>query len=154
MARARDTQRGKVYKAEEHLPEALKGRKFETLVECQAYYDRIVHSRWWLRRAMPTQIFLRDGRGTRMARAYSNWAGGYINLPRWSRKEIVMLHELAHILHRRSNRYLGRADPRSHGASFVRAFLDLVRRWMGPETAKVLRESMLEPGVRIVNRRG
>jgi len=146
----RDTQRGKVYKAERHVAE---GRKFGTLVECQAYYDRIVHSRWWLRRAMPTQIFLRDGRGTRMARAYSNWAGGYINLPRWSRCEIVMLHELAHVL--RCRRYGGAndIDHRPHGAGFVRAFLDLVGRWMGAETAKALRESMLEHGVRIVNRR-
>lgn len=151
MTRTRDTQRGKVYKAECHLPEALTGRKFETLAECQAYYDRIVRSRWWKARAIETPIFLKDGRGTRMARAYSNWAGGYINLPRWSRHEIVMLHELAHILNNRSHQR--GADRRPHGAGFVRAFLDLVGRWMGLETAKALRESMLEHGVRIVNRK-
>lgn len=148
----RDTQRGKVYKAEDHLSEALKGRKFKTLVECQAYYDHITRSRWWKTRAIKTPIFLRDGRGTSIARAYSDWAGGYINLPRWSRYEIVMLHELAHVLRSRSHQR--GVDTRPHGAGFVRALLDLVRRWMGPETAKALRASMLEHGVRIVNRKG
>jgi putative metallohydrolase (TIGR04338 family) len=151
MARVRDTQRGKVYKAEEHLPEALKGPKFETLADCQAYYDHITQSRWWKARAIETPIFLRDGRGTRTASAYSNWAGGYINLPRWSRYQIVMLHELAHILNNRSRQH--GADRRPHGAGFVRAFLDLVGRWIGPNMARVLRESMLEHGVRIVNRK-
>jgi len=147
----RDTQRGKVYKAEKHVPE---GRKFKTLVECQAYYDRITRSRWWMSRAESVTIVLRDGRGCSNARAWtSSFSGTFILLPRWSRCEIVMLHELAHVL--RCRRYGGAndIDHRPHGAGFVRAFLDLVGRWMGAETAKALRESMLEHGVRIVNRR-
>ena len=153
MARVRDTQRGKVYKAEAHLPEALWGRKFKTLPECQTYYEHIVGSRWWKGRAAVIPVMLRDGRGTSVARAFAVTGIAFINLPRWSRQELWMLHELAHVLYRHGYEYQNTRDTRPHGAAFVRLFLDLVRRWMGPETAKALRESMLEHGVRIVNRK-
>lgn len=50
MKRPRDSQRSKLYKAEDCAP---KGEQFETVAECQAYVDRITASAWWCTYQVP-----------------------------------------------------------------------------------------------------
>lgn len=139
--RQRDNQRAKLYKAER---EAFKG-KFPcdelhdwSVEDCQRYVDKIQKSKWWKKRCrFYPRIIVGDGRGHRRAVAYhmtlSRNPG--IALPLWSRKEWVILHELAHHL------VYGHHPNGSaaHGREFAKEFLALVRRWLGPEEAKALK---------------
>lgn len=62
--------------------------------------------------------------------------GWGINLPRWARVEVVIVHELAHIL-------TPEAEP-WHGREFCRNYLALIKRWLSTEQAKALRASFKE----------
>jgi len=55
-----------------------------------------------------------------------------ISLPPWSRNKLFLCHELAHFL---SGPQIG------HHGKFVSNYIQLVRRFMGPETAKLLKTS-------------
>ena len=71
------------------------------------------------------QVQVRDGRGRRHAGALQNQ--GVILLPRWSRRERVILHELAHL-----------ATPSSfapHGPEYAAVYLELVQHFMGAAAA-------------------
>lgn len=70
---------------------------------------------------------IRDGRGARCAIAYTDL--GEIALPRAMRKPLIIMHEMAHIL-------TPRKDIAPHGPEFTRAYLDIVRRFLG--TAKAI----------------
>lgn len=130
MKRPRDSQRSKLFQAENCLPLV---NHLPTVPAIQSYVNKILHSRWWKNRFTVTTIKVEDGRGRRTAAAWHTHFAGIIAMPRWSRYELVILHELAHI-----------ATPEncaSHGREFARNFVDLVTRRMGNDTAKALKAS-------------
>lgn len=140
----------RVYRAEDkaaanHPATPLDG----TLPAAQRYVDRIVASAWW-RATCPNvawpvvKVEVREGRqggGYCLYRAARYRAGvkmtirlghGHLHgcpaiADRW-----VILHELAHVL-------AVRGGHRGHGRDFARAYLALVRRWLGPDAAAALR---------------
>ena len=57
----------------------------------------------------------------------------------WALRELVVLHEIAH--------HLSDADP-PHGPEFIATFCDLAETVMGPEVAHVLRVVYAKEGVR------
>jgi len=57
----------------------------------------------------------------------------------WALRELVVLHEIAH--------HLSDADP-PHGSEFIATFCDLAETVMGPEVAHVLRVVYAKEGVR------
>ena len=132
MKRPRDSQRSKLYEAEggDFIP---KGNHLPTVAAIQSYVDGIVGSRWWKNRFTITTVYVEDGRSHRTALAFCSPSAGWITMPRWTRHERYILHELAHVATPN--------DCAAHGREFARNFLLLVGRWMGRDAAKVLKAS-------------
>jgi putative metallohydrolase (TIGR04338 family) len=134
--RPRDSQRSKLYRAERTVGA---GHHFPSVAHCQAQVDRILASAWWKARFPALdQVQVRDGRGRRHAGAHQSH--GAISLPRWSRRERIILHELAHL-----------ATPASfaaHGPEYAMVYLELVGHFMGATAARDLAEAFRAHRVR------
>jgi putative metallohydrolase (TIGR04338 family) len=162
---ARDTQRAKVYAAEEFVrtlfdrasehgnrtveffgtnltlpPEA----RFASVETVQRYVDEVlalrsVRERW----PGATQLTARPRRGLTAAHYERDGDGAAIAVPErrasWALRELVVLHEVAH--------HLCDADP-PHGPEFVATFCELAEAVMGPEVAHVLRVVYAKEGAR------
>jgi len=138
---ARDSQRSKVYTAEGAIRGM--GETLPQVDDMQAYVDRLVKYAWFRRRyPAVNKINVRDGRGQR--NAIAKW-GNIIAMPKWSRREPIVLHEVAH--HCTDSVY-GKRGVAAHGWQFAATFLELVRYAMGEEAAKALRASYREHKVR------
>ncbi len=162
---ARDTQRAKVYAAEEFVrtlfdraaehgnraieffgtsltlpPEA----RFASVESVQRYVDDVLASPA-VRRRWPqaARLGVRTRRGTSAAHYEVDEGGAVIAVPeaqtRWALRELVVLHEIAH--------HLCEAAP-PHGRQFVATFCELTDAVMGPEVAHVLRVVYAREGVR------
>lgn len=156
----RDYQRSKVYAAESCLPNGEDWRKDRNMERLQAYCDKLCDSAWFKRRwgtgpgGKPWRFTLKDGRGARIARG-----GSFrLKLPRWSRTEATVLHEMAHTLcHFRQKQcsHCGHVTRTSHtmvaahGRHFAKTMLELVEHQMGKETADLLRKSYRAEKVRL-----
>lgn len=161
----RDTQRSKVYAAEQFVrtffdraaergnrsvdffgtqltlpPEA----RFGSVDSVQRYVDDVlslpaVRMRW----PAVAPLAVRARRGVAAAHYEHDGAAATIAVPdrdaRWALRELVVLHEIAH--------HLNRAEP-PHGPEFVDAFCGLAGAVMGPELAHVLRVVYAKEGVR------
>lgn len=166
MSAARDSQRSRVYAAEEFVrtlfdraaehgsnsveffgtqltlpPEA----RFGSLDGVQRYVDDVlalpaVRRQWGL----PAPLRVRARRASTAAH-YENQAGaGVIAVPddhdaNWAMRELVVLHEIAH--------HLCDAQP-AHGSRYVTTLCTLADLVMGPEVGHVLRVVYAKEGVR------
>lgn len=135
----RDSQRGKLYKADDVL------KSFAEPLPTVKDVERFVRKVWALKRvhiaflkATPprSEPRVKDGRGTRIARG----GNGHINIPLWARNSAVVLHELAHTITRRE---YGMAVP-GHGWEYCGVFLKLVLYVMGREAHDTFKSSMKE----------
>lgn len=139
----RDNQRSKVYKAEQVIRET--GEKFETVKEVERYLETVKKKAFIARRygteLNKCEIRVEDGRGCK--RAFGGYYG--IVLPKWARKESVILHEVAHLIqYRKYKKY----DVEGHGWEFCDIFLNLVQGMLGKETRDILQKSFKENKVR------
>jgi putative metallohydrolase (TIGR04338 family) len=138
VRRARDSTRSRLYRAEgrafERNGEARGGlERYETIEECQEYVDYLV-KRYGdtlriCRAAAGSRavVVVTDGRGARAATARRVAGQRYrINLPRWARKQWVILHEFAHCLVNGRRPHVA-----SHGPEFCAAYVALVRAEVG-----------------------
>ncbi len=162
---ARDSQRGKVYAAEqfvrtlfdraaEHGSRAVdffgspltlppEGR-FASVDSMQRYVDSVlnhpgVRGRW----PDIIGVTVRSRRGVTAAHYERRDSDATIAVPadndRWALRELVVLHEIAH--------HVCDATP-PHGPEFVAAFCELAGLVMGPEAEHVLKVVYLKEGVR------
>lgn len=137
----RDINRQRVYRAEKRV---VQGKIFETVPEVQTYVNRIVMSAWWKKRTVISTVIVKDGRrrrrgsGGRM-RLEDGELVGFIKMPKWTRYETYVLHELAHVIDTENR----------HGRGFVLAYLGLVERFMCPEVAQQLKREMAKENVTI-----
>jgi len=162
---ARDTQRAKVYAAEEfvrtlfdrasergnraveffgtNLPSTPEAR-FSSVETVQRYVDdvlalRSVRERW----PAAAPLTVRPRRGLTAAHYERDDDGATIAVPErrtsWALRELVVLHEVAH--------HLCDVHP-PHGPEFVATFCELTEAVMGPEVAHVLRVVYAKEGVR------
>jgi putative metallohydrolase (TIGR04338 family) len=144
----RDSQRSKVYKAEQAAfnPFGDVGvMTLSTVPEMQAYVDHMRASKWWEGCRYPKiTITVTDGRGrSRFACATIDYRGRVIKMPSFARKNWVVLHEVAHhIAREQGSGWL-------HDWRFCEIYLDLVRRMMGKAAHDALRASFKKHGVRI-----
>ncbi len=139
MDRPRDSQRQKVYDAES----VITGKIF-SWQETQEYVSRVTHSKFWLSLGGRPGVTCKDGRGRSHA-AGSNFQG-YVTMPRYSRFESALLHELAHVL---TDYWLP-----GHGATFASNYLKLVRHFMGVEYWKKLKASFKLHKVKMTLQKG
>lgn len=134
---ARDSQRSKVYASEQaYVDQWGAGRSLPTVGNIQEYVDDIIRSHWFLDTYLDDfdRIEVRDGRGRRRAGGHGRqlpnglWVG-VIKMPRWSRYELYVLHELSHVLTDYDEAVVGEALP-PHGRHFCHNFVTLVQRFM------------------------
>jgi len=144
----RDTQRAKVYRAEDEARKEFKTpsceiEKWNSLTDCYRFAHKVVGSKWFQQRWPHIEgVKFCDGRGTRIASYHGTYNGEIrINLPRWSRTKWIILHEISH----------GTSDHKenaSHGREFCSNFLNLVARFMGAAAATALRKNFKAQRVR------
>jgi hypothetical protein len=137
--RVRDTQKSRVYAAEDAFRRLIDDRAIVDRVAAWAFIEKVERDKWFRRTYGVWSFRIKDGRGTRIAR------GGYgrLNLPRWSRTPVVMLHEISHNV-------TGAFECRggAHGWEYCRAMLALVRHFLGREAHDKLRACYRERRVR------
>lgn len=150
MTRVRDTQRGKLYRAEQAFWHGAYGGdcaggavRLETMAEVEAFAESVLAKRSVQRRfgwQRPLEEY-RDGRGRRSAYA----EGGYaIGVPRSLRSRWVVLHELSHVIVQRTFH----PEPAWHGWEFADVYLQLVWCVLGKEAHNGLRDAFRANGVR------
>jgi putative metallohydrolase (TIGR04338 family) len=156
---ARDTQRARVYAAEEFVRTLFdraaehgnrvvdffgaqltlppEGR-FATAASVQRYVDDVL-----AHVGADRALTVRPRRGATAAHYERSDEGATIAVPdrrsTWALRELVVLHEIAH--------HLSDAEP-PHGPEFVATFCELAQAVMGPEVAHVLRVVYAKEGVR------
>ena len=135
MTRPRDSQRARLYRAE-GLVDA--GRRLPTVERMQAWVDGLVATEWLVARWGERSIEVRPGHGHR--RATADAANGVLQMPKWARSELVMLHEVAHCL--------TPATVAHHGPEYAGVLLALARRAIGPATAQRLEDAFAAERVR------
>ncbi len=132
--RPRDSQRARLYRAE---GEVDCGRRLPTVAKMQAYVDDLVSADWFLARWGERSFDVRPGFGHRRATADEH---GVLQMPKWARSELVLLHEVAHCLAPRT--------VASHGPEYAGVLLALARRAMSPGTAQSLEDAFAAQRVR------
>ena len=139
MARSRDSQRARVYRAERVIHSTEAEPRY-TMTKTRAYVRRVEKSALWAEmRRYRAAVDIGDGRGRSNAAAFAGL--NYITLPIWSRQPAVILHELAHLT--------VSTTAAGHGPEFAQAHLKLVSRFMGAPAAKRLRDSYRANGVKV-----
>jgi putative metallohydrolase (TIGR04338 family) len=133
-ARPRDSQRARLYRAE---GEVDPGRRLPTVERMQAYVDGLAGADWFLARWGPQSFEVRPGFGHRRATATEE---GVLQMPKWARTELVLLHEVAHCL--------TPTTCAAHGPEYAGVLLALARRGMGPGTAQALEDAFARQRVR------
>lgn len=133
--RPRDSQRARLYRAEGTVDA---GRRLPTVERMQAWVDGLVATGWFVARWGERSFEVRPGFGHR--RATADAANGVLQMPKWARSELVLLHEIAHCL-----------TPltfASHGPEYAGVLLALARRGMGPGPAQRLEDAFAAERVR------
>lgn len=141
----RDQQRARLYAAEA----VLQSGTLDSVKECQEYVNKVL-GRAYVRKhyQLPKEIKVLDGRRRRSACADFDRDWGYvIRLPRWSRSEQVILHEIAHHV-------WGSSRGGDHGPRFAAIYLDLVRHMLGADEAAKLQTRFRLFGVRVLSKTG
>lgn len=167
---ARDTQRAKVYDAEqlvrgvferadEHGNRTVEiygsqltlpiERRFASVDSVQSYVGKVLALNWvrtqWERAALPVRVRARAGASA----AHYEADGAVLAVPlhtggrAWALRELVVLHEITHHLEPAP----GAVAP--HGPEFCTRYIELVDGVIGPEAALLLRTTMLGCGVRL-----
>ncbi len=142
----RDSQRKRVYTAESAaFPNNPKTGEptLPAVSDVDLYVKKVWHSKR-VQAAFPraTRTYygaptVLDGRGCRKASAISTHT---IKMPRWSRREWVVLHELAHIIVEREY-WAQRNEIPAHGWLFCETYLKLVLYMLGREAHDALKAS-------------
>jgi len=137
----RDTQRSRVYAAEQAAFRDAQLLPIRGHLALQDLVDEITGERWWLSTfpQAPRHVTARFRRGG----GATAWVfNNTITIGRQALMSWVILHELAHLAY--GARTVGRA---SHGPSFCRAYLALVEHYLGEEAVAKLRRCMTDSNV-------
>jgi len=132
----RDSQRSRVYDAEDEYLVALGRQYIPELWELQRWVNQIIESTWWTAR-FPRVIVVqvKDGRRRRSAcGSYIGGGTGRIKVPCAWRCKTIILDELAHVVTLSID-----GVGAWHGELFVGDYLALVDRWMGQLEGLALR---------------
>jgi putative metallohydrolase (TIGR04338 family) len=138
--KARDSQRKRLYKAEKAVPSV---QKFFSVWEVQQYVNKITQSKYWANNSPTAVVIVTDGRGRKKGGAVTKGGVGYIKMPQFTRYDVYILHELAHIMSPPSFTKAG------HGPEYCRVYLSLVKEFMGPTSADLMRVSFKEHKIKL-----
>lgn len=140
----------RVYAAAARLPP---GPSLRTVGGVQAYVDEVLARPWWRALCPETSaVVVRGGGREPGAPAWhessfeAEGLSHVLHMPRWSRRPLIVLHELAHVA----------VEPilwaRPHGPQFVRAWIDLVGDMIGADTGRRLAAELQLARVRPASR--
>jgi putative metallohydrolase (TIGR04338 family) len=128
MDNMRDQQRQRVYKTEDkHSFEGI--LRIEDMKDVRRFSKKVLRHKAlkpWRHAMASSKLKMTDGRGNRRATCYGCFQTSpvvTIKLPRWSRTQLNIIHELAHAL------TPGRYSP--HGAEFTTNYLYLIKHVLG-----------------------
>lgn len=140
-----DSQKQKLYDAENCFKRLFAGRykEFDTLKEVQRYVDKFLKSAWVTRRWGEQESVTVYERLGNICDA-SKWRNR-IRLNHWGMNEIVVLHELCHIV-------TPSGTGVSHGRYYARTFLEVIGHVLGAEAKKVLRKEYIRGHVKCTPR--
>ena len=130
-----------VYAAEATLDP---GRAFGTIGQVQEYVDALCARDWWSERfpgvVRIEAVGIRSRCAVGAGRPEPERNAGVIGLTRDGRKELTVLHEVAHVLCR---------PDAAHGLEWARTYLELAYRVMGSDAWVALRAAFVAWGVDI-----
>ena len=160
MVKPKDYQRQKLYNAERHAFRFDRGGTV-ILKACELLVEEVEDSDLWadlcrVSEVVPRKVRVKDGRGRRSACA--SYLSMSISLPRWSRKDWIVLHELAHLATAGPMTYQARINypedimswqevRAGHGPEFAGIYLELVGGFKSPADKARLRSAYFEYGV-------
>lgn len=133
----RDSGRQKQYRAEWESIDKSRGIPSEK--EAQRYVDRLIQTKWWQRR-WPEVRRIMVSYNPRLHGGIAYGGLSYIELGGYGRREMVLLHEVAHIV-------TPIRGCKPHGPAFARNLLALVRMKLGEDAESQLREGYRTAGV-------
>jgi len=125
--RPRDSQRARLYRAENEVDP---GKALPTVATMQAYVDRVAANGWFVERWGDRTFDVRPGCGHTRATANPD---GVLQMPRWARREMTILHEVAHCV--------TPVTFAAHGCEYAGVLLAIVRRAMGLGPAQALEDA-------------
>ena len=126
----RDSQRSKVYKAENQVF-SFKEEKLETMAQAQLVVNEVINSDYYKSNKGWKRVKLSDGRGSR--RAFYYYDDRRVSLPKGSRMRWVIIHEMAHCL---THKTVG--DDVGHHGSFCTHYANMVSELIGVDKAREL----------------
>lgn len=126
----RDSQRSKIYKAENAAAECYDPSPLLSWPEVERFTKKVC--------VAENFMCPKIGHGQGARRAFC--APSRIVLPKWARQKWVILHELAH--------WMTRRELPHHGELFLRVYLRLVNKYMGSLEAKILIMALNQYGVK------
>jgi putative metallohydrolase (TIGR04338 family) len=138
--RARDSQKKRLYAAEEQVPGIRDTSRLCDVTELQGFVDRIVSSAWFQARWPIPAIRVKDGRGR--TRAGGSASDHSITMPRWARSPLITLHEIAHVV------IPPGPTVAAHGREYAAAYLALARRFGDPGQGDQLEAAFILQRVR------
>ncbi len=131
--KSREFQQSRVYRAEGVLVKRQGDTHLKTVKDVEQWVTKHALKKPWFKRAFVIEgVVVHPGYGRRRACGCSIHRFAHLTLPKWSRQELVVLHELAHAC---------TFQKPWHGLHFVGTYLFLVEKIMGKETADILRDS-------------
>lgn len=139
MTRPRDSQRKKLYRAENEAGcwDVMEWGKRAELATCQQFIDHVLKRPWLVRQFGKRAVTVTHSQGKSGACATRHT----IYVSTYARNRWVLLHELAHCL-TTSNKLA------AHGREYAAVYVMLVTRVMGSEQGAALRAAFRKHGVR------
>lgn len=136
-----DSQKQKLYNAENRFRRAWRNKykEFRSLDEAQRYADKFLKSAWCVRRwgeQDDVTITAKAGNTCVASKLFRT-----ISLCSWGMDEVVLLHELSHIVH-------PNGAGMGHGRYFCRTFLETIGHKLGPKAKKALRAEYIRKHVK------
>lgn len=123
----------RIYRAEDQTEMRMPPEPMMSLEEVLDFVRHITSKEWWLRRSLYPVVRIRDGRGDDRALTYVG--DGIMNLPKWSRKRPVIVHELTHILTNYERPH--------HGVEFAANLLDMYSRYLSKRWGSILEDRLV-----------
>jgi hypothetical protein len=135
---SRDSQRQRAYSAE--LAVRSLSPTFDTFKQVEKFVNKVLRSPW-LQSNYPIRDIIVIDVGNRNCQALARPWSSTIAIPAWARSELIVLHEISHLLTKRQFA--------AHGPEFIKCFLRLVKHFMGETMHNALLQSFKLHKVRI-----
>jgi putative metallohydrolase (TIGR04338 family) len=134
-------QQFELYASEASIP---RGREFTSVEEMQRWVDDLRENPWWERfypQVLRVEAVFKPSGSCSCGGWTPSMGGGRIEMLPCHRNELVVCHELAHVL------AAARFKSKAHCPWFAKTYLELVYLVMGTEAWTALRESFVAGGI-------